>query len=89
MSQRVGRVPRLEATGEPEGRRTSFGSQTQAGSVFVARMLTVVTTLKSQQRHVLEFMTQAVIAARGGTPPPSLIPKPTTCADDSDLLTAA
>ncbi|MHC5829185.1 MAG: IS66 family transposase, partial [Nostoc sp.] len=28
-------------------RRTSFGSQTQAGSNFVQRMLTVVTTLKS------------------------------------------
>ena len=36
-------------------RRTSFGSQTQAGSMFVARMLTVVTTLKSQQRNILEF----------------------------------
>lgn len=45
-------------------RRTSFGSQTQAGSAFVARMLTVVTTLKSQQRNVLEFLTQAVVAAR-------------------------
>lgn len=41
-------------------RRTSFGSQTTAGSTFVARMLTVVTTLKSQRRNVLEFMTQAV-----------------------------
>jgi transposase len=47
-------------------RRTSFGSQTKTGSVFVARMLTVVTTLKSQKRNVLEFMTQAVVAARGG-----------------------
>ena len=41
-------------------RRTSFGSQTQAGSVFVQRMLTVVTTLKSQRRNVLDFMTSAV-----------------------------
>ena len=31
-------------------RRTSFGSQSQAGSVFVARMLTVVTSLRSQNR---------------------------------------
>lgn len=37
--------------------RTSFGCQTQAGSTFVARVLTVVTTLKSQQRNVLEFLT--------------------------------
>lgn len=69
-------------------RRTSFGSQTQAGSVFVARMLTVVTTLKSQKRNVLEFMTQAVVATRGGTATPSLLPDANNCSDDSDLLTA-
>ena len=56
-------------------RRTSFGSQTQAGSAFVARMLTVVTTLKSQQRNVLEFMTQAVVAARLGQKAPCLLPE--------------
>lgn len=57
-------------------RRTSFGSQTKAGSNFVARMLTVVTTLKSQRRNVLEFMTQAVSAKRQSQPTPSLIPHP-------------
>ncbi len=56
-------------------RRTSFGSQTKAGSTFVARMLTVVTTLKSQQRNVLEFMTQAVANARQGKEAPCLLPK--------------
>ena len=70
-------------------RRTSFGSQTQAGSVFVARMLTVGTTLKSQKRNVLEFMTQAVVATRAGTATPSLLPDANNCSDDSDLLTAA
>jgi transposase len=70
-------------------RRTSFGSQTQAGSTFVARMLTVVTTLKSQKRNVLEFMTQAVVAARGSTTVPSLLPENTTCSDDSEKLKAA
>ena len=39
-------------------RRTSFGSQSEAGSVFVARMLTVVTSLRSQNRNVLSFMTE-------------------------------
>lgn len=58
-------------------RRTSFGSQTQTGSEFVARMLTVLTTLKSQKRNVLEFMTQAVVAARGGKTAPSLLPEVT------------
>lgn len=54
-------------------RRTSFGSQSQGGSNFVARMLTVVTTLKSQRRNVLEFMTQAVSAKRQSQPTPSLL----------------
>jgi len=57
-------------------RRTSFGSQSEAGSVFVARMLTVVTSLRSQNRNVLEFMTQAVRASRQDTLPPSLLPQP-------------
>ena len=56
-------------------RRTSFGSQTSAGSKFVARMLTVVTSLKFQHRNILEFMTNAVSAARHGTPTPSLLPE--------------
>jgi transposase len=70
-------------------RRTSFGSQTEAGSNFVARMLTVVTTLKSQKRNVLEFMTQAVVAARGGTTAPSLLPSTNICSDEEDFLKAA
>jgi len=53
-------------------RRTSFGAQSQAGSVFVARMLTVVTTLHS--RNVLEYLSQACQAAREGKSAPSLLP---------------
>jgi transposase len=56
-------------------RRTSFGSQTTAGSNFVARMLTVVTTLKSQHRNVLDFMTASVSAKRLGKPTPTLLPQ--------------
>jgi transposase len=56
-------------------RKLSFGSQTQAGSLFVSRMLTVVATLQAQNRNVLEFMTQSVQAAREGQPPPSLLPQ--------------
>ena len=59
-------------------RRTSFGSQTQAGSHFVQRMLTVVTTLKSQRRNVLDFMTASVNAARQDKPSPSLLPEVST-----------
>jgi hypothetical protein len=70
-------------------RRTSFGSQTQTGSTFVARMLTVVTTLKSQQRNVREFLAQAVIAAREDKQAPSLLPQVCVCSDQEDLLKAA
>jgi hypothetical protein len=56
-------------------RRTSFGSQSEAGSVFVARMLTVVTSLRSQNRNVLDFMTAAIAAARSGQSAPSLLPE--------------
>ena len=53
-------------------RRTSFGSQSQAGSTFVARLLTVVTTLRAQNRSVLEYMTAACLAARATENPPHL-----------------
>jgi transposase len=56
-------------------RRTSFGSQSKAGSQFVSRMLTVVTSLKAQQRDVLDFLSQSCRAARLGLPPPSLLPQ--------------
>ena len=52
-------------------------------------MLTVVTTLKSQKRNVLEFMIQAVVAARGGTTAPSLLPSTNICSDEEDFLKAA
>lgn len=55
-------------------RRTSFGAQSAAGSIFVARMLTVVTTLRSQNRHLLDYLTQACRAARTGTSAPSRLP---------------
>ena len=56
-------------------RRVSFGSQTKDGSTFAARMLTVVATLRSQGRNVLEYMTDACQAAREGKPAPSLLPQ--------------
>jgi transposase len=67
-------------------RRTSFGSQTQAGSTFFARMMTVVTTLKPQRRNVVEFMTQAVASARCGQIAPSLLPQVTNCDEAQDFF---
>ena len=49
-------------------RKGSFGTQSEEGSRFVESMLTVVTTLKQQQRNVLEYLTAACEAAlRGGS----------------------
>jgi transposase len=55
-------------------RKNSFGSQSEAGSLFVARMLTVVTSLRCQNRSVLEYLVQACRASRQGELPPSLLP---------------
>lgn len=55
-------------------RRTSFGSDSAAGSEFVSRLLTVVSSLNLQERNILDFLTESVSAARSGRIPPSLLP---------------
>jgi transposase len=55
-------------------RKGSFGTQSEAGSRFVESMLTVVTTLKQQQRNVFEYLTEACEAALRGDAAPSLLP---------------
>jgi len=55
-------------------RKGSFGTQSEAGSRFVESMLTVVATLKQQQRNVLEYLTAACEAALRGEAAPSLLP---------------
>jgi transposase len=55
-------------------RRRSFGTQSEAGSVFVERILTAVTTLRQQQRDVLDFLTEACQAKICGDHAPSLLP---------------
>jgi hypothetical protein len=52
-------------------------------------MLTVVTTLKSQKRNVLEFLTQAVVAGRENKQAPSWLPQVCVSSDEEDLLKAA
>jgi hypothetical protein len=56
-------------------RRTSFGSQSKAGSQFVARILTVVTSLKAQKRNPVEYLTEACRAKRLAIAAPSLVPQ--------------
>ena len=55
-------------------RRRSFGTQSEAGSQFVERILTAVTTLRQQRRDVLDYLTAACAAAIHKDPAPSLLP---------------
>lgn len=57
-------------------RKQCFGTQSAAGSRFVERLLTVVTTCRQQQHNVWSFLTQAITAARTGLPAPALLPSP-------------
>jgi transposase len=56
-------------------RRRSFGTQSVTGSQFVERILTAVTTLRQQQRDVLDYLTAVCQAALCGEKPPSLLPQ--------------
>ena len=55
-------------------RKGSFGTHSPEGSRYIERMLTTVTTLKLQQRNVLEYLTEAMRAHLHGQPAPSLLP---------------
>lgn len=59
-------------------RKVSFGTQSDAGSRFAERIMTVVATLKQQHRNVLDYLTEACEAAIRDQPPPSLLPKTST-----------
>lgn len=55
-------------------RKNSFGTQSEAGSRFAERIMTVVATLKQQHRNVLDYLTEACDAANWGKQAPSLLP---------------
>jgi transposase len=57
-------------------RKISFGTDSERGSRFVERILTVTTTLRQQRRHALAFLTAACEASLYGRQPPSLLPAP-------------
>ena len=56
-------------------RKTSYGTDSERGSRFVERMLTVVASCRSQGRGVMGFLVQAITAHRGQTPRPSILPR--------------
>jgi len=55
-------------------RKGSFGTQSDDGSRFVERIMTVAASCKQQGRGLLDFLVAAISAARFGLPPPSLVP---------------
>jgi transposase len=66
-------------------RKLSFGTRSERGSRFVERILTVVATLKQQQRNPLQFLRQALWAYRRDLPAPSLLPS----SDEAQAAVAA
>lgn len=56
-------------------RKLSFGTQSEAGSRFVERMLTVIETCRQQSRSVFDFLTETIDARFHGKNGPSLLPR--------------
>ena len=80
------RLPGLEPTNNAveralrhpvQGRKTSYGTDSEDGCHFVENILTVVTTCRQQDRPVLSFLTACCQALYAGTQPPSLLPQTT------------
>ena len=55
-------------------RKLSFGTQSESGSRFIERMLTVSETCRRQKRSVYNYLTEAVAAHFSKQAPPSLLP---------------
>src|SRR5580658_987980 len=54
-------------------RKLSFGTQSESGSRFVERLLTVIETCRRQERNVFAWLTDAVRAHHNGQSTPSLL----------------
>lgn len=57
-------------------RKICFGNRSLQGEIATARLLTVTQTCVKQRRHVLAFLTEAVLCHRRHLPAPSLLPQP-------------
>jgi transposase len=55
-------------------RKDSFGSDSEAGSRFAERLLTVVASCRQQSRPLLDFLVAVADAALRGSQSPSLLP---------------
>jgi transposase len=57
-------------------RKTSYGTQSEHGSRFVERILTIVASCRQQDRNPFEFVREALYAQRHGEPAPTLVADP-------------
>lgn len=57
-------------------RKSCFGAHSAEGNRFVERILTVSATCRKQQRHLLTFVTEAIVAYWAGRPAPILLSTP-------------
>ena len=55
-------------------RKTSYGTDGEAGSRFVGSILTVVATCRQHSRDVLAYLTECCQARLSGVPAPPLVP---------------
>ena len=55
-------------------RKVSFGTQSEEGSRFVERIMTVSATCRQQKRSIIEYLNEACQAQLHGHPAPSLLP---------------
>lgn len=53
-------------------RKTSFGTQSPRGTLYLERIMTVVASCKLQKRNVLDFVTDAIKSHLSGLKPPLL-----------------
>jgi transposase len=56
-------------------RKTSHGTESEAGSRFVENILSVVATCRQQGQNVLEFLTNCCRASIQSAPHPCLLPE--------------
>lgn len=70
-------------------RKTSFGTQSKSGSLYMERIMTVVATCKLQGRNILNYLTSAVKSHLEKSTFPSLLPKNSIATTNITLAVAA
>lgn len=70
-------------------RKTSFGTQSKTGSLYMERIMTVVATCKLQGRNILHYLTSAVKSHLDKSTFPSLLPNKNPIIVSNALAVAA